>query len=197
MRPGGHLRQSSSLAQTALLKRLSIMPLGEDTTLNAGLSYSDDTQRKLRHISWRLRGEHKLSDDSKLYAFGQVGLTGDNTRTTDRIGAGAEVRLSKTLFGGGEISTGEDGSWRDGLACAAKKRMATNITSLMISRFGLSQPSNFGTLNVGTDASVTATRSPSFGEERLQFNDRGLNGSDPCIWRRLERRVTGTSVSSA
>ena len=55
------------------------------------------------------RLDYKFDDESKVYAFGQVGITGENTRTTDRIGVGAEVRLSKKILGGGEISTGEDG----------------------------------------------------------------------------------------
>ena len=52
---------------------------------------------------------YQIGNDGKIYGFGQVGITGNNTRTTDRIGAGAEVRLSKTFFGGGEVSRGEDG----------------------------------------------------------------------------------------
>ena len=147
--------------------------LSEDTTLSAGLSYNDDA-RGNSGSSFGLRGEHKFGNDGKIYAFGQAGLTGDNTRTTDRIGAGAEVRLSKTLLGGGEVSTGEDGL---GLRASLRREEEDGDEYYLAYDLPLrSQPTgNFGTLNVGARKRYTDVLSV-FGEERMQFNDRGLNG---------------------
>jgi len=147
--------------------------VSENSTLSAGLSFNDDA-RGNAGTSFGLRGEHKLGDDGKVYAFGQVGITGDNTRTTDRIGAGAEVRLSKTFFGGGEISTGEDGL---GLQASLRREEEDGDEYYLAYDLPLrAQPTgNFGTLNVGARKRYTDALS-IFGEERLQFNDRGLNG---------------------
>lgn len=147
--------------------------VSEKTTLSAGLSYNDDA-RGNAGASVGVRAEQKIGNDNTLYAFGQVGLTGDNTRTTDRIGAGAEVRLSKTFFGGGEVSTGEDG-----LGVRANLRREEEDGDEYYLGYDLplrAQPTgNFGTLNVGARKRYTDALS-IFGEERLQFNDRGLNG---------------------
>ena len=145
----------------------------EDITLSAGLSYNDDASGN-SGTSLGLRGEYKLGKDGKVYGFGQVGITGDNTRTTDRIGAGAEVRLSKTLLGGGEISTGEDGL---GARVSLRREEEDGDEYYLAYDLPLrAQPTgNYGTFNVGARKRFTDALSV-FGEERLQFNNRGLNG---------------------
>jgi len=147
--------------------------VNEDFTVSAGLSYNDDA-RGNDGASLGLRAEHSLGNDGKVYGFGQVGITGDNTRTTDRIGAGAEVRLSKTFFGGGEVSTGEDGL---GVRASLRREEEDGDEYYLAYDLPLrAQPTgNFGTLNVGARRRFTDALSV-FGEERLQFNDRGLNG---------------------
>jgi len=147
--------------------------LNDKINVSAGLSYNDDA-RGNDGTSLGLRGEHKLGDDGKIYGFGQVGLTGDNTRTTDRIGAGAEVRLSKTLFGGGEISTGEDGL---GLNVSLRREEEDGDEYYLAYDLPLrAQPTgNYGTFNVGGRKRYGDALSV-FGEERIQFNDRGING---------------------
>ena len=147
--------------------------LNEKATLSAGLSYNEDRVGN-SGTSLGLRGEHKFGNDGKLYAFGQVGLTGENSRTTDRIGAGGEVRLSKTLFGGGEVSTGEDGL---GLRASLRREEEDGDEYYLAYDLPLrAQPTgNYGTLNVGARKRFTEALSV-FGEERMQFNDRGLNG---------------------
>ncbi len=147
--------------------------ISDRTTLSAGLSYNEDTTGN-SGTSLGLRGEQKVGKDGKLYAFGQVGLTGDNTRTTDRLGVGGEVRLSKTLFGGGEVSTGEDGL---GLRASLRREEEDGDEYYLAYDLPLrAQPTgNYGTLNVGARKRYTDALSV-FGEERMQFNDRGLNG---------------------
>ena len=147
--------------------------VNEDISVSAGLSYNDDA-RGNDGASFALKAEHKVGNDGKIYGFGQVGITGDNTRTTDRVGAGAEVRLSKTFFGGGEISTGEDGL---GVRASLRREEEDGDEYYLAYDLPLrAQPTgNFGTLNVGARKRFTDALSV-FGEERLQFNDRGLNG---------------------
>ena len=147
--------------------------LSRSTTVSAGVSYNDDA-RGNAGTSFGLRGEAKVGNDGKIYGFGQVGITGDNTRTTDRIGVGAEVRLSKTLLGGGEVSTGEDGL---GLRASLRREEEDGDEYYLAYDLPLrAQPTgNFGTLNVGARKRYTDALSV-FGEERMQFNDRGLNG---------------------
>ena len=147
--------------------------VNEDISLSAGLSYNDDS-RGNDGASLAVRADHKIGNDGNIYAFGQVGITGDNTRTTDRIGAGAEVRLSKTFFGGGEVSTGEDGL---GVRASLRREEEDGDEYYLAYDLPLrAQPTgNFGTLNVGARKRYTDALSV-FGEERLQFNDRGLNG---------------------
>jgi len=147
--------------------------LNAKTTLSGGIAYNDDA-RGNSGASLGGRAEYDVSEDSKIYAFGQVGLTGDNTRTTDRIGVGGEVRLSETLYGGGEVSTGEDGL---GLRASLRREERDGDEYYLAYDLPLrAQPtSNFGTLNVGARKRYGDALS-IFGEERLQFNDRGLNG---------------------
>ena len=82
--------------------------LNEKLTASAGVSFTDDAQGN-SGTSLGGRVDYEINEDTKVYAFGQVGIEGDNTRTTDRIGAGGEVRLTQKIYGGGEVSTGEDG----------------------------------------------------------------------------------------
>ncbi len=147
--------------------------VNEDIDVSAGLSYNDDA-RGNEGAALAVRASHKLGKDGELYAFGQVGIVGDNSRTTDRIGAGAEVRLSKTFFGGGEVSTGEDGL---GVRASLRRQEEDGDEYYLAYDLPLrAQPTgNFGSLNVGARKRYTDALSV-FGEERLQFNDRGLNG---------------------
>ena len=147
--------------------------VSDKATLSAGVAYNDDA-RGNSGASLGGRAEYDLTEDSKVYAFGQVGLTGDNTRTTDRIGVGGEVRLSETLYGGGEVSTGEDGL---GVRASLRREERDGDEYYLAYDLPLrAQPtSNFGTLNVGARKRYGDALSV-FGEERLQFNDRGLNG---------------------
>ena len=82
--------------------------LNNDIDVSAGLSYNEDAIGN-SGTSIGARAEYSFDDDSNVYVFGQAGLAGNNTRTTDRMGIGGEYRFSRTLFGGGEVSTGEDG----------------------------------------------------------------------------------------
>jgi uncharacterized repeat protein (TIGR01451 family) len=147
--------------------------LGERLAASIGLSFTDDA-RGNAGTSIGGRVDYKLNDDNKIYAFGQVGLEGQNTRTTDRIGAGAEVRLSKHIYGGGEISTGEDG-----LGARASLRYQYEDGDEFYVAYDLplrARPTaNLGTFNLGARRRYGDALSV-FGEERLQFNDRGLNG---------------------
>jgi len=147
--------------------------INDNTTVSGGLSYNKDSSGN-SGASVGVRAETKLSDDTKLYAFGQAGLTGDNTRTTDRLGVGGEVRLSKTLFGGGEVSTGEDGL---GVRASLRREEQDGDEYYLAYDLPLrAQPTgNYGTFNIGARKRYGDALS-IFGEERLQFNDRGLNG---------------------
>jgi len=142
-------------------------------TASVGVSFSDDIQGNSgASIGGRL--DYKFDDESKIYAFGQVGITGENTRTTDRIGVGAEVRLSKKILGGGEISTGEDGlGARASLRYQYENGDENYIAYDLPLRSNVT--SNLGSLNFGARRRYSDALSV-YGEERLQFNDRGLNG---------------------
>ena len=145
----------------------------EHITASVGVSFSDDIQGN-GGTSIGGRVDYAFNDDTKIYAFGQVGLTGENTRTTDRIGAGGEIRLSSHILGGGEISTGEDG-----LGARASLRYQYDNGDEYYLSYDLPLRSNvtadLGTLNFGARRRYTDALSV-YGEERLQFNDRGLNG---------------------
>jgi uncharacterized repeat protein (TIGR01451 family) len=147
--------------------------LDEAITLSAGLSYNDDG-RGNDGTSLGLRGGYKFSDDTNIYVFGQAGVQGDNTRTTDRIGAGAEVRVSSKLLAGGEISTGEDG-----LGARATVRRTNDDGDEMYLGYDLPLQSrlgnDLGTFNVGARERFSDSLSV-YGEERLQFAEQGLNG---------------------
>ena len=145
----------------------------ENITASAGVSFHDD----LRGVSGTSLGgrlDYEFDDDSKVYAYGQVGVTGDNQRTTDRVGVGAEVRLSKKVLGGGEVSTGEDG-----LGARASLRYQYEDGDEYYLAYDLplnaQAQSNLGTFNFGARRRYTDSLSV-YGEERLQFNDTGLNG---------------------
>jgi len=159
---------TNSFAETTLDYGIS-----ENITATAGVSFNDDA-RGNSGTSLGGRVEYELDDDSSIYAFGQVGIEGDNIRTTDRIGAGAEVRLSKNILGGGEISTGEDG-----LGARASLRYQYEDGDEYYLAYDLplrSQvASNLGTFNFGARRRYTDALSV-YGEERFQFNEQGLNG---------------------
>ena len=145
----------------------------DKVSLSGGIAYADDG-RGNDGTSVAARAEYAFDDGNSVYAFGQVGLSGNNTRTTDRIGAGAEVRLSEHVLGGGEISTGEDG-----LGARASLRYEREDGDEYYLAYDLplnSQlASNLGTLNVGTRQRYGDALS-IYGEERLQFAEGGLNG---------------------
>ncbi len=147
--------------------------LADRLAASIGLSFTDDA-RGNSGTSLGGRVDYQLNDSNKLYAFGQVGLEGDNSRTTDRIGAGAEIRLSKHIYGGGEISTGEDG-----LGARASLRYQYEDGDEFYVAYDLplrARPTaNLGTFNLGARRRYSDALSV-FGEERFQFNDRGLNG---------------------
>jgi uncharacterized repeat protein (TIGR01451 family) len=145
----------------------------EALTASVGLSYNDDA-RGNAGTSLGARIDYEFEDESNIYLFGQVGVEGDNQRTTDRIGVGAEMRLSKNILGGGEISTGEDG-----LGARASLRYQYEDGDEYYLAYDLplnaQAQSNLGTFNFGARRRYADVLSV-YGEERLQFNQRGLNG---------------------
>jgi uncharacterized repeat protein (TIGR01451 family) len=157
-----------SYAEATLAAQLS-----DAVKVTGGLAYSDDA-RGNSGTSLGGRVDYAFNDSQSVYAFGQVGLSGDNTRTTDRLGVGAETRLSNTLFAGGEVSTGEDG-----LGARASLRRETDDGDEWYLAYDLPLNSqlagNLGTLNVGTRQRYSDALS-IYGEERLQFAEQGLNG---------------------
>ena len=140
---------------------------------SVGGSYNDDTFGN-SGTSLGARLDYAFNDDNKLYVFGQVGVTGDNTRTTDRLGVGAEVRISKKVIAGGEVSTGEDGL---GVRASATYQKEDGDEFYLAYDLPLQSQvaSNLGTMNVGTRQRYGDALS-IYGEERFQFNDTGLNG---------------------
>ncbi|WP_233353696.1 DUF7507 domain-containing protein [Hellea balneolensis] len=145
----------------------------ENITASVGLSYNDDA-RGNSGTSVGARVDYEFDDESKIYAYGQVGIEGENLRTTDRMGVGAEVRLSKNVLGGGEVSTGEDG-----LGARASLRYQYEDGDEYYLAYDLplnaQAQSNLGTFNFGARRRYNDVLS-IYGEERLQFNDLGLNG---------------------
>ena len=147
--------------------------IGEAVTGSIGISYNDDALGN-SGTSVGARAEYAFSDDSNVYAFGQVGLQGENTRTTDRLGVGAEVRLSKKFLAGSEVSTGEDG-----LGVRASVRYERKDGDEYYAAYDLPLNSqaagNSGTFNLGARRRYGDALSV-YGEERFQFNETGLNG---------------------
>ncbi|MEP3889063.1 MAG: hypothetical protein ABJN69_01275 [Hellea sp.] len=145
----------------------------ENLTATIGASFSDDL-RGNSGTSLGGRVDYEFGDESKVYAYGQVGIEGDNQRTTDRVGVGAEVRLSKKILGGGEVSTGEDG-----LGARASLRYQYEDGDEYYLAYDLplnaQAQSNLGTFNFGARRRYSDSLSV-YGEERLQFNDTGVNG---------------------
>jgi len=153
--------------------------LDDKLSASAGVSFTDDTSGNSgTSIGGRI--DYKIDEDASVYAFGQVGVQGNNSRTTDRIGVGGEYRLSQKLFGGGEISTGEDG-----LGARASLRYQYEDGDEYYVAYDLplrARPtSNLGTFNLGARRRYGDALSV-FGEERLQFNDRGLNVEPWPFW---------------
>ena len=147
--------------------------LTKDIDLRAGLSYNNDTAGN-SGTSLGARADYTFDDDSNIYVFGQVGLDGRNTRTTDRIGIGGEYRLNRKLFGGGEISTGEDGL---GVRASIRRQSEDGDEQYIAYDLPLQSQvaSNYGTFNLGARHRFSDVLSV-FGEERFQFNDTGLYG---------------------
>jgi hypothetical protein len=142
-------------------------------TLTGGIAFSDDS-RNNKGTSVGAKAEYAFSEDSNVYVFGQVGIEGQNTRTTDRIGVGGEAALSKKITAGGEVSTGEDGlgaraSLRYHLEDGDETYIAYDLP------LNASAGSNMGTLNLGARRRYTDALSV-YGEERMVFNEAGLNG---------------------
>ena len=141
--------------------------------LTGGISYNDDG-RGNSGSALGLRLNAKLSEDTNAYIFGQTTISGNNTRSTDRIGIGAETRISKKLYAGGEVSTGEDG-----LGATASVRYERGDGDEMYLAYELPIRSNasdtFGTMNLGARRRYTDALSV-YGEERFHYNDRGLSG---------------------
>jgi len=147
--------------------------LNDNIKLSAGASYNDDG-RGNEGTSVGARAEYAFNDDSHLYVFGQVGLDGNNTRTTDRAGMGGEWRLGQHMFLGGEVSGGEDGL---GARVSARYHAEDGDEYYMAYDLPLSShvASNYGTFNLGARKRFSDALSV-YGEERMQFNERGLNG---------------------
>jgi len=86
----------------------------------AGLSYSELMSPRAiasgksgydgSRIDAGIRIEHDWNEDTTVYAFGQttLGIKGDISRN-DRVGVGAEVRLTETIAVSGEVSYGTHG----------------------------------------------------------------------------------------
>jgi len=169
----GDVTNSEFVGENSFAELRADYKVAEKLTASAGLSYNDDA-RGNSGTSLGGRIEYDFNDAASIYAFGQVGLTGDNTRTTDRLGVGGELRLTKHILGGGEISTGEDG-----LGARASLRYQYEDGDEYYLAYDLPlnarAQSNLGTFNIGARRRYGDALS-IYGEERLQFNDRGLNG---------------------
>ncbi|NNE58302.1 MAG: DUF11 domain-containing protein [Hellea sp.] len=147
--------------------------VNDNIKVAAGLSYNDDG-RANAGTSVGARAEYALNEDDKVYVFGQAAIDGDNVRTTDRAGVGAEVRLGNDLLVGAEVSGGEDGL---GARVSARHQQEDGDEYYVAYDLPLnsSAASNYGTLNVGARERFNDALSV-YGEERMQFNERGLNG---------------------
>jgi len=147
--------------------------LNKKTEITGGVAYSDDG-RGNSGTALALRGSYKPWDHALAYIFGQVGLSGDNNRTTDRIGIGAEARVSEKVSLGGEVSTGEDG-----LGATASVRYERKDGDELYLAYELPLRSNigddYGTLNLGARRRYTDALSV-YGEERFHYSERGLSG---------------------
>ena len=147
--------------------------VNETITVSGGLAYNDDG-RGNSGTSLGLKAEAKLSEDNKVYIFGQANVSGDNTRATDRIGLGAEHRVSEKLYAGGEVSTGEDG-----LGARASLRYERKDGDEMYISYELplraNTGDNYGSLNLGGRRRYSDALSV-FGEERFHYDGTGLSG---------------------
>ncbi|MGB0907990.1 MAG: DUF7507 domain-containing protein [Maricaulaceae bacterium] len=147
--------------------------VSEDLSISAGMSYNEDSTGR-SGTSVGARVDYEIDKDNNVYVFGQASVSGNNTRTTDRMGVGGETRLSKKIFGGGEISTGEDGL---GARATARYEYEDGDEIYLAYDLPLSAQasSNYGTMNLGARRRFTDALSV-YGEERFQFNTGGLNG---------------------
>ncbi len=146
--------------------------LNDNVKLSGGVSYNDNGTTSGTSIGGR--AEYAFNNDAHVYVFGQAGLEGDNARTTDRAGVGGELRIGKRLLAGGEVSGGEDG-----LGARLSARVQSEDGDEYYAAYDLplqSQvASNMGTFNLGARRRFSDALSV-YGEERMQFNERGLNG---------------------
>lgn len=147
--------------------------LSDRLSASAGLAYSDDASGS-SGTSVAGRFDYKFNSDNKVFVFGQVGIEGDNNRTTDRVGLGGELRLSQNIIAGGEVSTGEDGL---GARASVRYQYENGDENYLAYDFPLNSQiaSSLGSANIGARRRYSDALSV-FGEERLQFNDRGVNG---------------------
>ena len=147
--------------------------VGEEIVITGGVAYNNDA-RGNAGTSVGAKAEYNFTEDNKLYVFGQVGVEGDNTRTTDRLGVGAVVRLNKNVLAGGEVSGGEDG-----LGASASVRYQYNDGDEYYLAYELPLQSrvgaNYGSMNIGARRRYTDALS-IYGEERLQLAQGGING---------------------
>jgi len=170
----GDISESGFVGTNSLAEATLEVAVTDKTSLTVGASYSD-TARGQSGTALGLRATHELGDDETLFAYAQVGIEGDNPRTTDRVGAGAELRVGKDLLASGEISTGEDG-----LGARAGLRWEYGAGDELYLSYDLpirgSLAEDYGTLNVGTRQRYSDALSV-YGEERFQFaGTTGLNG---------------------
>jgi len=147
--------------------------VNDNIKISAGASYNDDG-RGNDGTSVGARAEYAFNEDNKVYVFGQVGLQGENTRTTDRAGVGSEWRLGQRVVLGGEVSGGEDGL---GARVSARYEVEDGDEYYLAYDLPLGSQvaSSHGTFNLGARKRFSDALSV-YGEERLQFNERGLNG---------------------
>ena len=170
----GDITDSEFIGSNSLAEATVEVAVAEATSVTVGASYSK-ASRGTSGTSVGARVTHKLGDDESVYAFGQVGIEGDNPRTTDRVGLGAELGLTRNILATGEISMGEDG-----LGARAGARWQYEDGDELYLSYDLpirgSLASDYGTFNIGTRQRFSDALSV-YGEERLQFAGRsGLHG---------------------
>jgi len=169
----GDISDDATIGSRSFAEATVKYAVNEKLSVTAGASFNDDA-RGNSGTSIGGRADYKIGEDSKLYAFGQAGIEGDNHRSTDRVGVGAEMRLNRHILTGGEVSTGEDG-----LGARASLRYQYEDGDEHYLAYDLPLQTQtagaYGTLNLGTRRRFGDALSV-YGEERFQFNETGLNG---------------------
>jgi|GEM_PF-545931 len=170
----GDISDSAFVGTNSLAEATIEVDLSEATSVSAGVSYSDNAIGN-SGTSVGARVTHEFGEGESIYAFGQVGIEGDNPRTTDRIGVGAELRVGKDLLASGEVSTGEDGlGARAGVTWQYEDGDELYLAYDLPIRGSLAN--DYGTFNVGTRQRFSDALSV-YGEERFQFaGSDGLHG---------------------